>query len=152
MSLRSKFAIILCAALTAGALTCFVWNLNVGLCLAVALLAGAGLALLPAHKREAIDSSSPVRDALRQEREAASALDAHADTLLEAMMNGMREGMLVIDKGMRVIASNRAARDIFSQVEGKLESYRLSELTRNPSIHSAFTSSLNNNEQAGTKV
>jgi two-component system, OmpR family, phosphate regulon sensor histidine kinase PhoR len=154
MSLRFKFVLILCAALAAGTVASFVWNLSVGLGLALALLAGAGLMSLPTHKKEkAVSSfSSPVHDALKQERAAANALDAHAETLLAAMMNGMREGMLVIDEEMRVIASNRAAREIFKQVEGELESRRLSELTRNPAIHSAFTASLNDSEQAETKV
>ncbi|HEX8888704.1 MAG TPA: ATP-binding protein [Pyrinomonadaceae bacterium] len=154
MSLRFKFVLILCAALAAGTIASFVWNLSVGLGLALALLAGAGLMSLPTHKKEKAVSSfhSPVHDALKQERAAANALDAHAETLLAAMMNGMREGMLVIDEEMRVIASNRAAREIFKQVEGELESRRLSELTRNPVIHSAFTASLNDSEQAETKV
>jgi two-component system, OmpR family, phosphate regulon sensor histidine kinase PhoR len=154
MSLRFKFVLILCAALAAGTVASFAWNLSVGLGLALALLAGAGLMSLPTHKKEkAVSSfSSPVRDALKQERAAANALDAHAETLLATMMNGTREGMLVIDEEMRVIASNRAAREIFKQVEGELESRRLSELTRNPAIHSAFTASLNDSEQAETKV
>src|SRR5436309_10683820 len=130
MSFRFKFALILCAALVAGIVASFVWNLNVGLGLGLALLAGALLASLPASKKKAADFSSPVRDALKHERVAANAFDAHADTLLEAMMNGMREGMLVVNEEMRVIASNRAAREIFNEVEGEFERARLSELTR----------------------
>jgi len=154
MSSGFKFVLILCAALAAGAVVSFAWNLSVGLGLALALLAGAGLMSLPAHKKEKeeIAFSSPVRVALQHERDMPNVLDAHAETLLAAMMNGMREGMLVVDEEMRVIASNRAAREIFKQVEGELESRRLSELTRNPAIHSAFTASLNDNEQAGTKI
>ncbi|HYJ47532.1 MAG TPA: ATP-binding protein [Pyrinomonadaceae bacterium] len=146
--------LVICAALAAGAVAALVWNLNVGLGLALALLAGAGLMSLPAHQKEPEESafSSPVRAALQQEREAPNVLDAHAETLLAAMMNGMHEGMLVVDEEMRVIASNRAAREIFKQVEGELERARLSELTRNPAIHSAFTASLNDSEQAETKV
>jgi two-component system, OmpR family, phosphate regulon sensor histidine kinase PhoR len=154
MSSGFKFVIILCAALAAGTVASLFWNLNVALALALALLAGAGLMNLPAHKKEKEERvfSSPVRAALQHERDRPNALDAHAETLLAAMMNGMREGMLVVDEEMRVIASNRAAREIFKQVEGELERARLSEMTRNPAIHSAFTASLNDSEQAETKV
>jgi two-component system phosphate regulon sensor histidine kinase PhoR len=152
MSLRFKFVLILCVAVAAGALAGFVWNLSVGLGFVLALLAGVGLASLPASKRDATDSSSPVHDAIKNRKDAKNAFDAHADTLLEAMMNGLREGILVVDEEMRVIASNRAARGIFNAVEGELERARLSELTRNPAIHSAFTASLSGHEQAETKV
>jgi two-component system phosphate regulon sensor histidine kinase PhoR len=64
----------------------------------------------------------------------------------------MREGMLVVDEGMRVVASNRMALEIFSGVEGALETRRLSELTRNPSINNAFVAALSSNEQSETKV
>lgn len=155
MSPGFKFVLILCAAVAAGTVASFAWSLNLGLGLGLALLAGAGLMRLPAHqkgKEETTAFSSPVRVALRHEREASHALDAHAETLLAAMMNGMREGILVVDEELRVIASNHAAREIFKQVEGELESHRLSELTRNPAIHLAFTASLNDHEQAETKV
>src|SRR5436305_2023447 len=152
MSIRFKFVLILCVAVAAGALAGFVWNLSVGLGFVLALLAGVGLASLPASKMEATDSSSPVHDAIKNRKEVKNAFDAHADTLLEAIMNGLREGILVVDEEMRVIASNRAARRIFSGVVGEIERARLSELTRNPVIHSAFTASLSGNEQAETKV
>lgn len=154
MSPRLKFAFVLCVAVAAGAVVSLVWTLSAGLWLALALLAIAGLWSLPARPREEAEKGHalPARDTLRNREGAVNAFDAHAETLLEAMMNGMREGMLVVNEEMRVVAANRAAREIFSQVEGRLESRRLSELTRNPAIHSAFNASLGNQAQAETKV
>src|SRR5205823_1567190 len=51
--------------------------------------------------------------------------------LFEATMSGMREGLLVVDKDMRVVASNPAAHRLFNLSSGKLDSQRLTELTRN---------------------
>jgi two-component system, OmpR family, phosphate regulon sensor histidine kinase PhoR len=73
-------------------------------------------------------------------------------TLLDATMNDMREGLLVVDQTMRVVVSNRAVRDIFSQVEGPLEGKRLSELTRIPAILNAFYTAFKNSEKAEAKV
>src|SRR6185503_562898 len=54
--------------------------------------------------------------------------------LFEATMSGMREGLLVVDKDMRVVASNAAAHQLFNLSKGKLNTQRLTELTRNPAI------------------
>ena len=72
--------------------------------------------------------------------------------LFEATMNGMREGLLVVDKDMRVVASNTAAHRLFNLSRGKLDAQRLTELTRNPAIYSAFLDALKGTERAGVKV
>ncbi len=72
--------------------------------------------------------------------------------LFEATMNGMREGLLVVDKDMRVVASNRAAHRLFNLSRGKLDAQRLTELTRNPAIYSAFLDALKGTERSGVKV
>lgn len=72
--------------------------------------------------------------------------------LLEATMGGMREGLLVVNKDMRVVASNPAARTLFSASLAKLNSQRLTELTRNPAIYGAFLDGLKGNEVSGVKV
>ena len=72
--------------------------------------------------------------------------------LFEATMNGMREGLLVVDKDMRVVASNAAAHRLFNLSEGKLDAQRLTELTRNPAIYSAFLDALKGTERSGVKV
>ena len=72
--------------------------------------------------------------------------------LFEATLGGMREGLLVVDSDMRVVASNPAAHRLFNLTTGGLESRRLTELTRNPAIYSAFLDALNGNERSGVKV
>jgi two-component system phosphate regulon sensor histidine kinase PhoR len=72
--------------------------------------------------------------------------------LFEATMNGMREGLLVVDKDMRVVASNTAAHRLFNLSGGKLNAQRLTELTRNPAIYSAFLDALKGIERSGVKV
>lgn len=72
--------------------------------------------------------------------------------LFEATMGGMREGLLVVNKDMRVIASNPAAHRLFSASVARPKSQRLTELTRNPAIYSAFIDGLKGLEVEGVKV
>ena len=72
--------------------------------------------------------------------------------LFEATMNGMREGLLVVDKDMRVVASNTAAHRLFNLSRGKLDAQRLTELTRNPAIYGAFLDALKGTERIGVKI
>src|SRR5947209_8253480 len=72
--------------------------------------------------------------------------------LFEATMSGMREGLLVVDKDMRVVASNTAAHRLFNLSRGKFETQRLTEITRNPAIYSAFLDALKGMERSGVKV
>jgi two-component system phosphate regulon sensor histidine kinase PhoR len=72
--------------------------------------------------------------------------------LFAATMSGMREGLLVVDKDMRVVASNQAAHQLFNLSRGKLEAQRLTELTRNPAIYSAFLDGLKGLERSGVRV
>lgn len=72
--------------------------------------------------------------------------------LFEATLGGMREGLLVVDSDMRVVASNPAAYRLFNVSPTKLESQRLTELTRNPAIYGAFLDALKGNERSGVEV
>lgn len=72
--------------------------------------------------------------------------------LFEATLGGMREGLLVVDSDMRVVASNPAAHRLFNLAPGKLDARRLTELTRNPAIYGAFLDALNGKERSGVKV
>ena len=72
--------------------------------------------------------------------------------LFEATMSGMREGLLVVDRNMKVIASNAAAHRLFNATRKTLDAQRLTELTRNPAIYSAFLDALQGTEQSGVKV
>jgi sensor histidine kinase regulating citrate/malate metabolism len=71
--------------------------------------------------------------------------------LFEATMGGMREGLLVVNRDMRVVAANPAARKLFNPTLPKLESQRLTELTRNPAIYSAFLDALQGEERAAVR-
>ena len=73
-------------------------------------------------------------------------------SLFEATMGSMREGLLVVDKDMRVVASNSAAHRLFNSSLPRLNSQRLTELTRNPAIYSAFLDGLKGVESSGVKV
>jgi two-component system phosphate regulon sensor histidine kinase PhoR len=83
---------------------------------------------------------------------AVAAGEVPAAALLEVTMDSMREGVLVIDSGMRVVASNNAARDIFGSDGAPPGARRLSDLTRNPSIYSAFAAAVARAERAEVKV
>ena len=72
--------------------------------------------------------------------------------LFEATMHGMREGLLVVNKDMRVVASNPAAYKLFNPTVPKIESQRLTELTRNPAIYGAFLDALKGQERSDVKV
>lgn len=73
-------------------------------------------------------------------------------SLLDATMTGMREGLLVVNRDMRVVASNPAALKLFNPSVATLQSQRLTELTRNPAIYSAFLDGLKGIERSGVKV
>ena len=73
-------------------------------------------------------------------------------SLLEATLTGMREGLLVVNKDMRVVASNPAAHKLFNPSIAALKSQRLTELTRNPAIYGAFADGLKGIERSGVKV
>jgi two-component system phosphate regulon sensor histidine kinase PhoR len=73
--------------------------------------------------------------------------------LLDATMNSMREGMLMVDESMMVVSSNRAAREIFNKTEGRGgDARRLIEVTRNPAVHNAFGAALKRGELSEVKV
>jgi two-component system phosphate regulon sensor histidine kinase PhoR len=104
-------------------------------------------------------STSPLTEQSDMNRVGADATDEESppDTfalgkLFEATMNGMREGLLVVDSDMRVVASNAAAHRLFNLSRGTLEAQRLTELTRNPAIYSAFLDALKGTERSGVKV
>lgn len=72
--------------------------------------------------------------------------------LFEATLDGMREGLLVVDSDMRVVASNPAAHRLFNFSSTHRTGQRLTELTRNPAIYDAFLDALKGNERTGVEV
>jgi two-component system, OmpR family, phosphate regulon sensor histidine kinase PhoR len=72
--------------------------------------------------------------------------------LLAATTEKMREGVLVVGENLRVLAANPAVRQVFTHVGESLENKRLSELTRNLSVHEAFLGALESGEQTEVKI
>jgi two-component system phosphate regulon sensor histidine kinase PhoR len=117
---------------------------GLALSIAVAILIKASRAKASATEFEAhdvegtADDSSPETFALGK--------------MFEATMSGMREGLLVVDQDMRVVASNAAAHNLFNLSRGKLNTQRLTELTRNPVVYSAFLDALQGTERSGVRI
>src|SRR3954467_994987 len=63
----------------------------------------------------------------------------------------MREGLVVIDTDMRIVASNQAAERLFANVDSSIER-RITEITRNPAIYDAFLDGVRGTERVGVKV
>jgi two-component system, OmpR family, phosphate regulon sensor histidine kinase PhoR len=105
----------------------------------------AGLALAGRMGGNGVDDSRLIKGLNR------SSTDL-SPKLLDIAINEMREGVLVIDAEMRVVASNRAARLAFSSVHHQIDSQRLTELTRNPAIYDAFLDAVHGKERGGVKV
>ena len=72
--------------------------------------------------------------------------------LLEATMSGIREGLVVVDRDLRVVASNSAAHKLFALADGNPNGKRLTQLTRNPAIYDAYLDALKGKERSGVKV
>jgi two-component system phosphate regulon sensor histidine kinase PhoR len=148
MSTRNTLLIVLCFVALALVLLLPTLSAKVSVLL---LLVGAVLFLRTltkpsTEKLQATDVGSDSADA-----ESSAEIFA-LGKLFEATMNGMREGLLVVDKDMRVVASNAAAHRLFNLSEGKLNAQRLTELTRNPAIYGAFLDALKGTERSGVKV
>src|SRR2546425_5650225 len=72
--------------------------------------------------------------------------------LLNSTINEMHEGLVVIDTDMRIVASNRAARRLFSNIETTIDSRPITEITRNPAIYDAFLDGVRGTERIDVKV
>ncbi len=101
--------------------------------------------------RDPSDPSRPINSSGERDDQHQPEIFA-AGALFEATMGGMREGLLVVNRDMRVVASNAAAFKLFNPSLARLESQRLTELTRNPAIYSAFLDGLKGKERSGVKV
>jgi PAS domain-containing protein len=77
---------------------------------------------------------------------------APAGTLLEATMNGMCEGVLVVNEHLRVVSANNAARSIFVYGGEAFAGQPLSALTRNPAINAAYRAAVERREDTQAKV
>ena len=139
---RQKLLLAACVLLTALSFLVSSFYLRIFFGLLV-LAIGAWLVFSP---RETVVEADEERENDNTERVFA------AGSLFEATMAGMREGLLVVNRDMRVVASNAAAHGLFSASIPRLQSQRLTELTRNPAIYSAFLDGLQGREVSGVKV
>ncbi len=108
----------------------------------------AALLLIAANKRDPQSHPTHVTSGSAANTKA----EFESGTLLEATMSGMREGLLIVDRDMRVVASNSAAHRLFALANGSPNQRRLTELTRNPAIYDAFLDALKGIERSGVKV
>ena len=142
------------SAIAAGLLAYKVGGATAILLLLTAALAGA--ALLTLWRRNQVDTSQPPLPAApianRTTVPPNEPPGISTVTLLEATLNGMREGVVVVDPDTRILASNAAARSLFDSGNGKLESRRLIDVTRQPVIHDAFRTALETGERAEVTV
>lgn len=115
----------------------------------VVLLTGVMIGLLLGNRARA---TGTLRADNQETRLSDAGIIDFSPKLLDATINEMREGLLVIDHEMRVVASNRAARGLFANIEDAIGSRRLTELTRNPAIYDAFLDGVRGKERAGVKV
>ncbi|HKZ78491.1 MAG TPA: ATP-binding protein [Pyrinomonadaceae bacterium] len=127
-------------------------SLTSAILLILGLLVGSLLAKTPESQRTRIGAKLSEHkehraDNVRSRREIVALRE-----LFEATMGGMREGLLVVDEDLRVVASNAAARLLFNSTRDKLDSQRLTDLTRNPEIFSAFLEGLRGKKIAEVKV
>jgi two-component system phosphate regulon sensor histidine kinase PhoR len=176
MSLRTTLASALCLALAASAVAIYLGQPLVALAVAASALSGAALPLLlrggrgertPNKTRASAGDESALlaREGLAAVGGAVADV-VSSDELLDALMGSMREGLLVVDGGMRVVALNAAAREIFGAGEAAGERASgggpgarlstppraLAELTRSPAVLGAFAESLARGRQVEVKV
>jgi two-component system phosphate regulon sensor histidine kinase PhoR len=167
MSLRLISAWVLCGALALALMVLLLrypWSAALSAFMfALAGACAAGLFAAGGNKRRELSSgaaSAPSEQltpgAKSAARAARGAAGVPASELLEAMLNSMREGMLVVDGDLRVVASNAAARGLFEFGEGAGESQQqtphLGELTRNPVVLSAYLGAIERGERVEVKI
>jgi len=121
--------------------------LGAGLLLRSQLLFASGLALILG-----VGVGLLMRRTTRERNSRAETSDPQPlhSQLLDVALNEMREGVVVIDTDMRVVASNRAAETLFTI--GDPRQSRLTELTRNPAIYDAFLDAVRGIERDGVRV
>ena len=74
------------------------------------------------------------------------------NALFDATISTMREGWLVVDRDMRVVASNAVAYRLFGSAPRQVTEQRLTELTRHPAVYQAFLDALRGIERGSVKV
>ncbi|HEX8636114.1 MAG TPA: ATP-binding protein [Pyrinomonadaceae bacterium] len=164
MSLRVSLALALSAALVISFVALVFRRPDAALPALAFALAGACAARLSTRGAERDRETSPENRTMQATppsaksaaRTVAAAASIPAGELVETMMDSMREGMLVLDGDLRVLASNAAARVIFG-FDGGGDSAahrrpRLGDLTRNPAVLAAYLDAIERRERVEVKV
>ncbi len=72
--------------------------------------------------------------------------------VLQAMLDVSREGMMIVDAQMRIVAANEPANSTFARHGGQLEQKRLSEVIRDLALHEAFAKAIEDLEPSEIKM
>jgi two-component system, OmpR family, phosphate regulon sensor histidine kinase PhoR len=152
MSTRTRIALALTAVLAAAA-AAGLYFMSAAATLLVLFAAAAAYVAARAPQTGAAGDSSAAA-AAPNVAAAVAAGEVPAAALLEVTMDSMREAVVIIDSAMRVVALNNSARGVFRAAGGDsaLSPRRLSDLTRNPSVYSAFAAAVARGERAEVKV
>jgi two-component system phosphate regulon sensor histidine kinase PhoR len=151
---RRILILILAGALLTALTAVAFWNpITATLCLLTAL-AGAFLSRLISGPAASANQSTnnPTSNSQTSLRTRDTDKQVAPRELLDATMNSMREGVLILDRDMRILAANPAAYEVFASDDSQIESMLLAEVTRNPQIHEAFRSALEEGRRVDTKV
>jgi two-component system phosphate regulon sensor histidine kinase PhoR len=158
MPLRLALALAFIAALSAAWFALYKADEYAAWVAVAAAVVGAAAARLFPPAQGAPDETDgfPVVDVRGEGADAhrsAAPGEVPASALLRATMDSMREGVVVIDSAMRVVALNNPARATFRSVgTDALSPRRLSDLTRNPTVYSAFAGAVARGVRAEVKV
>ena len=151
--MSKRNALLIVAAAVSFAIALLLPSLAARAILAGVIVLAAAVLVARAFSKQTAKEQAETKQGGRDATDEETPADTFAlGKLFEATMNGMREGLLVVDRDMRVVASNTAAHRLFNLTRGTLDAQRLTELTRNPAIYSAFLDALKGTERSGVKV
>jgi two-component system phosphate regulon sensor histidine kinase PhoR len=153
MNISLKASLAAVTVIAAACAAAYFWGGTAALVVVFAASAAFVLARqLGARSRETSGESAHLSTAPNVAA-AVAAGDVPAAALLEVTMDSMREAVVIIDSAMRVVALNNSARGVFrAGGDSALSPRRLSDLTRNPSVYSAFAAAVARGERAEVKV
>lgn len=72
--------------------------------------------------------------------------------ILQAILNGSRESIVVVDLSMRITAANAAAHDAFARHLDALPEKRLAEVIRHPALHDGFQQTLSESRPIDIRI
>ncbi|HLM55651.1 MAG TPA: PAS domain-containing protein, partial [Pyrinomonadaceae bacterium] len=153
MSSALRFFLAMCAVGVAGTAVYVAHDQALGRFVFLVALAGLLLGMFVARggRREAGEAPRRFVPTYDLSPRAASGHGA-AGPVLEATMNAMREGVIVVDSSLRVVSLNRASAHLFGGKEGAAVGRPLSMMTRDPAIHAAYRAALEVGEFKTVKV